>query len=234
MTALHFACSNFIGFPDYVKILHAHGASITDRSNDGRTAFLHACNTYGHETIKYLFENANADVNDVDNENNTCLHLISYSVASDCLNDEYIRHICENGGQKLLSFQNSEGDTPLHCATYSDNLIAAKIMIEFGANIYTKNNNGETPLDVYNRRTEILISMSQRNGVFADGDEGLTATLKPLQLLVEQEFFENGPKSKDRKKELFDFYSMVQETKMTIQDTSSCFEDDSCQESVMV
>eukprot|EP00731_Ephydatia_muelleri_P031640 Em0023g147a len=47
-----------------------------------------------------------------------------------------------------LNAQDTEGNTALHCAILQEDILCAKVLIAFGIDINTANNNGHTPLDL--------------------------------------------------------------------------------------
>ena len=63
--------------------------------------------------------------------------------------------------------KNINGDAPLHCASYYGNKEAITLLLNKGANMYLKNNNGKTPLNILyendNINTENIIKDYSKN-----------------------------------------------------------------------
>ncbi|WP_288764084.1 ankyrin repeat domain-containing protein [uncultured Weeksella sp.] len=58
-------------------------------------------------------------------------------------NVEQVTSWIEN--KRNVNKQDTDGNTPLHYATYNQNLVIAKLLVEAGANVNTQNNNVDSP-----------------------------------------------------------------------------------------
>ena len=67
---------------------------------------------------------------------------------SACVHDraEIARFLLENGSNPNIGRSDLTGSTPLHCATKNHNLELVKLLIDYGADVSTKDNAGQTSL----------------------------------------------------------------------------------------
>ncbi|MES2826080.1 MAG: ankyrin repeat domain-containing protein [Pseudomonadota bacterium] len=91
------------------------------------------------EVVRWLCENG-ADLSATNTWGRSALHIRSRSGRGD------IRILLEVGAN--LTARDTYGDTPLHSAANSHNARSAKLLIEHGAKVEEKNNEGLTPLEV--------------------------------------------------------------------------------------
>ena len=175
-TAFHVASSNGVS-EEILKKLYDAGADINARNEDGATPLLYAVNE-GHEYQIKFYVSKNADIYAADKENNspltkaldkmndgsnkaliemlvtsknintrdsngnTPLHIaVTRRASVDCL--EYLM----NCGADLDS-RNYAGDTILHEVVRQDNRPAGEFLIARGANIYSTNAEGYSPLRI--------------------------------------------------------------------------------------
>ena len=82
-----------------------------------------------------------ADINSVDDEGNTLLHLAAAKDDSDM-----VLFLLIKGADPL--YKNNAGDTPLHSAINNTAFNAAKILVENGSDIFSQNADGVTALDL--------------------------------------------------------------------------------------
>ncbi len=175
-TALHIASSNGAS-EDILKKLYDSGADINARNEDGATPLLYAVNE-GHEYQIKFYVSRNADIYATDKANNSPLTraldkmndgsnkaLIEMLVTKKNINSRdsngntplhtAVTRKCSiacleylmNCGADIDS-RNSAGDTILHEVVRQDNRSAGEFLITQGANIYSSNAEGYSPLRI--------------------------------------------------------------------------------------
>ena len=116
------------------------GADVKARTDDGDTPLHIACRRNGNSDIVQLLLEKGADSNTQDDQGNTPLHF--------CSNYEIARLLLESGAD--LDATNLDGDTPLHlaCSPYHARFLTlVQELIRRGANVFAKNQRGQTPFD---------------------------------------------------------------------------------------
>lgn len=167
-SALHLSCEGFN--IDTIKILTDKGANVNAKNNVGKSPLHISCfkqpfdranvkenkwDTYYHvenfSIIKFLIEKG-ANVNEVDNDGNTPLHIACKSSDEKIVNFLLANHAYVNS-------VNENGNTPLHevCSMISDKWELAKSLILYGANLDLKNNQGDTPLHLACSNCDIIL-----------------------------------------------------------------------------
>ncbi|MDR1483259.1 MAG: ankyrin repeat domain-containing protein [Planctomycetaceae bacterium] len=107
---LHLALGGFAKI-DLVKFMIQNGCSVNDKDNDGTTPFIRATDNFyiGLDILKYLCEEANADIHVRDNDGNTPL-ISSVKYAK---NAEKIKYLIERGAD--VKAVDSNGRNLIHC-----------------------------------------------------------------------------------------------------------------------
>lgn len=121
---------------DIIKLLLEHGAKINQKSENGSTAVLVACEMgFGH--IVHYLVNHGADINIADNTGVTCLRQsIEFP--------ELCKYLITKGANVNASY---EGQYPiLHSAIKIGNLQTVKHLVEAGADTRVLDFDGNTPL----------------------------------------------------------------------------------------
>lgn len=165
-TPLHYACQfNEFGILDksaqsaIVEMLIEKGARFCEKDDKGE-APLHKASDSGSPTAIEILIKKGAEVNDVDSNGETPLHKASYSGSLPA-----IEILMENGAR--VDRANSKGETPLHIALRNPDSAAAmqmaNFLIEKGASISCKDNNGKSPHDL------ILKLIFRRRGIARKG-----------------------------------------------------------------
>jgi ankyrin repeat protein len=77
-----------------------------------------------------------------DNDSATLCHYVARNVTC----EEDLRFLVDVCGNDAVDAVSNDGNTPLHCAPLSDNDLAVRVLVEFGADIDRQNNNGWTAL----------------------------------------------------------------------------------------
>jgi ankyrin repeat protein len=150
------------GSLDDLKLRHEKGARVNFRNADGEPVLLGLLKgPYDNQTflkLKYLIS-IGAQVNfkgKSETSNNTtpldaAVWHTSYVFKSDTASnnayyaEQILKYLIDEGAN--VSGTDDRGGTPLHTAAKSDNLIAAKLLIEAGAEVMPKDYDGKTPLD---------------------------------------------------------------------------------------
>ena len=125
-----------------VKILLDGGANPNTTSFGGQTP-LHIAVQNINTSIMELLIAENANVNAHDNSGSTPLHEISY-YTSDHKNKDAANLLIAHGAD--LEAKDHKGVTPLHIAAYVGDRYVVELLVTKGANVNSKNNDGEIPL----------------------------------------------------------------------------------------
>lgn len=138
-TPLYDACLN--GGFESVELLVENGANITSAGEDGSTPW-HAANIGGHlEMVKYL-KGKGVDVNLKRNENAIALHDATYFGKY-----ELVEYLLENGAfidQVTDDFK----ATPIHAAVMTREEKIINLLMDWGANLSPRLENGESVFDI--------------------------------------------------------------------------------------
>ncbi|XP_018569762.1 uncharacterized protein LOC108909819 [Anoplophora glabripennis] len=153
-TSLHLAAE--YGRLDIVKYLIAQGAHLNDGTNDGKTVLHLAAKHQKWDAVKCLVEHG-VNINVKDYDGNTILHL-----AADCDKLDVVKYVVEHGAN--INVRANDGSAALHlvagynrlntgkCDTSQrsaaeyDRLNTADYLMEHGADINVKDNDGNTVL----------------------------------------------------------------------------------------
>jgi ankyrin repeat protein len=144
--------------------------------NNGMTPFLAACENNRVKVVKYLVKNCNADITKVDNDGNNALHIASLYSNMEVLmylimkknvdvsapHNDITRDTCtisintkNNKGKTPLNYACiHKGRTSMNCYLYNEkgevpmnnNLDMVKFLIKHGADIHSRDNEGNTIL----------------------------------------------------------------------------------------
>ena len=93
-----------------IMFLIDNGADWTKKDKDGDTAFLAACSSGNFEFIKFFIEEKNVDVNERNNEGNTCLHYFVGGKWGGVDKKGIMSYLLEKGADPKA--KNSKGETP--------------------------------------------------------------------------------------------------------------------------
>lgn len=134
--------------PDMVELLLRYNANNNKRSTEtGNTALLEALdlfsgkvNTPIHEIIVYILNICHNNMNIVNNEGNTALHIVC-SKGLHYLMDPMIKDT------SIINRRNNKGQTPLHLAVESGNNKTISILRNNGADIHAKTYDGVSIYD---------------------------------------------------------------------------------------
>lgn len=114
---------------------------------------LHTAISQGDVDAVELLIRSGANVNLVDNNRNSPLHLAMQNCYKDRNGSEYAyiaQCLLENGA--LCNVQNKQGQTPLHYASQSLHVQAVNLLIEYKIDVNVQDNNGCTPLIIVIRQ----------------------------------------------------------------------------------
>ena len=165
-TALHIAVQEKRA--DVVQVLIDAGADIETKSTDERSPLLVA-SCLGELTTVTKLVKAGADVRATDAEGSTCLIFAAFFGHTDVV--RYLVSLPEVD----LNHQSSKNDTALHLAVQKKHSDVVQVLIDAGADIETKNDDGCSPLHVASRSGEpATVKMLVKTGadVRATDDEG--------------------------------------------------------------
>lgn len=147
-TILHYA--SFRGNVEILKILYKYDIEANVVNIRGVNPFHMAAQGDSPNTLVFLKEKFNVNINSVDNDNTNALQWACYTGA-------------ENSFIYLLSFQmdlnsqNTEGLTALHLATLSESSKIVKKLVQRGADVNMKDIKGRTPYDLALEKNKFVI-----------------------------------------------------------------------------
>ena len=147
-TALHLAVHG--KHSDVVQVLIDAGADIEKKSADGRSPLLVA-SCLRDLTIVTRLVKAGADVRATDAERQTCLNLAVCHGHADTV--RYLVSFPEVD----LNHQGSKNHTALHLAVQEKHADMVQVLIDAGADIETKNDEGRSPLLLASLAGELII-----------------------------------------------------------------------------
>eukprot|EP01118_Nematostelium_gracile_P006903 TRINITY_DN2230_c0_g3_i2.p1 TRINITY_DN2230_c0_g3~~TRINITY_DN2230_c0_g3_i2.p1 ORF type:complete len:471 (-),score=123.49 TRINITY_DN2230_c0_g3_i2:43-1455(-) len=141
-TPLHWAAVG--GYVEIVKILIENGADVESKSRDGFTAMHTVAQEDHSDVLRLLLENgAKVDVPNKEDNHNTTLHYAACWGATECC-----KILLEKGANVDAKAQ--DDSTPLCFAAEKGHTIIAKMLIDHGAKLESKNDpeekGGATPL----------------------------------------------------------------------------------------
>ena len=126
---------------DVVQVLIDAGADIETKNDDGRSP-LHFASCLGELTTVKMLVKAGADVRATDAQRATCLSLAAYNGHTDTV--RYLVSLPEVD----LNHQGSVNYTALHYAVQKKHADVVQVLIDAGADIETRNDDGRSPLHV--------------------------------------------------------------------------------------
>ena len=136
-TVLHFAVEQ--KYADVVQVLIDAGADTETKNCDGRSP-LHLASFSGELTTVKMLVKAGADVRATDAERDTCLILAACHGHTDTVH--YLLCLPEVD----LNHQGTGNDTALHTAVEGEYADVLQVLIDAGADIETRNDEGRSPL----------------------------------------------------------------------------------------
>lgn len=151
-TPLYKAC--YLGKASMVDYLIKAGAGLNEYDDKQRTYLFAAVNGGSIQIIKYLLSKGML-INAKDNEGNNLLHQAVKANDLQCVNYLLEQKIDANS-------KNIYQQTPLHLAVMVDeyNSKIIQVLIKYGANIDTKDNDGRTPVTIaQSKNDEILLEL---------------------------------------------------------------------------
>jgi len=141
-TAIHWAAQE--GFEEVTKILIQKGADINSQDEEGSPPLEVAC-LYNHFGIVKLLFNHNVDIT-INNDGYTALHA-----AATASNPKMIEFLLDAGFDVNARDNNGTDWAPLHWAAEEGYAKAVKLLVKRGADIYSRNLEGFTPLHLVSR-----------------------------------------------------------------------------------
>lgn len=188
-TPLHWAAK--YDFLDLIKYLIKQGADINAKDDIGYTP-LHTAADYGNvPVVKYFVEETKADVNAGNIQGNTPLHMaiICGSSTPDANQRklDIIKCLVECK-QININAKGLIGNTPLHEAAVSGTLNMIMYLVENGADVHAKNEDGDTPLSIAIRQKETeekFIETVEKTA--GEKDEQLHAAREAIRKSIQKE-----------------------------------------------
>jgi ankyrin repeat protein len=153
-TPLHVACGK--GNLGVVKALLEHGASVNSLNERGEAPAYSAA-LKGHADTFFELVRAGCELHDEG----------LLAVACIGANARIVRHLLENGHADMVNVKDhdSSGWTPLHVACSQLSLECAELLLDFGADIDTEDEDGQTPI------ATLIGSIPERDGGADDPDD---------------------------------------------------------------
>ena len=195
-TPLHLA--SCYGRVEIARVLLDGSAATNSKGNRGRTP-LHVVaeggDYYSRDNdvvVAQLLLERGGEVNALDDDNQTPLHMASYFVRA-----EMVLALLNAGANP--SAKNAQGQTPLHlmsqCGSYDDRadiVGVTQLLLDHGADVNVKDNNHATPSDFasYHRRVKLAsLLLNYRAGDTANS-ANVDRRLAPLQVGLDSEGFQ--------------------------------------------
>ena len=136
LTPLHFAVRREDN--DIVNYLLNRGADVNIRDTNGLTPLYFAITRKVNEEIVQDLLDQGANINVTDKNGLTPLHRAVIEVRG----EEEIRYLLDKGAD--VNAKDIENSTPLHYAARQGYITTSNLLLQFGADINLKNNNGKT------------------------------------------------------------------------------------------
>ncbi|KAL4577955.1 hypothetical protein LXL04_014070 [Taraxacum kok-saghyz] len=156
-----------------LKTLIRAGADPNAKFFDGRSP-LHLAASKGYEEIVAFLIREGADVNlSVDDFGNTpLLEAIKRG------HDNIVSILIKEGGSLIINSKDHDLRTPLHVATSRGSYVVAKLLVEAGANVLSKDRWGNTPLgEARLSGNKILIEILEESTSFQMSESSLQPTV---------------------------------------------------------
>ena len=134
-----------------VKILVGAGADVRATDANGATCLILAAH-YGHtDTVRYLVDLPEVDLNHQDSWRNTALHFAVHEKDADM-----VQMLIDAGAD--IETRNDAGQSPAHMASLSGALTTVKMLVEAGADVRAADDNLDTCLILaaYDGHTDIV------------------------------------------------------------------------------
>ena len=96
-----------------------------------------------HKKLKDIIVSSDIDHNILDEKGNTILHL---AIKHDNL--KTVKVILKHAVNINVNFKNNAGNTPLHLAAMNNDLVTISLLINYHADKYVMNDQGETPYNI--------------------------------------------------------------------------------------
>ena len=162
---------------DAARLLLKHGTRVSLRSSSGGLLPLHQAAVTGQSAMCELLLERGAQIDALDDENNTALHYASVSGSSST-----VKALLRNGAQ--VDLKQAQGLTPAHWAAHKGAKEILTVVLAYGAPINTTAEGGATPLHMAANRghlpvTRLLLEKGASWNVLAewDGVEGTPAQM---------------------------------------------------------
>ena len=151
-TALHIAALH--GQAHLIDVLIQNGAIVNATDYFGHSPLHLACHK-GYQNVILLLLHFKADVMLTDGIGNTPLHLCVDNGHEDCVKGILFSDVCR--GKLNINAQNERGDTPLHLAAKWGYGLIVSILLENGAEVFSRNRKKQTPLSLAQNKNVVKI-----------------------------------------------------------------------------
>lgn len=151
------------------RLLEAEGLSAEHADLRRRTPLMYAAG-FGHAAVvRFLLQEAQAEVNQVDDTQKTALHHAAKPRGASADQVEIVRLLC--AATAMIDARDHNGCTPLMLASASGSVDVASALVELGADVQLRDFEGHRPLSYAKRmaHSEDLVELLQ---VDSDSDSG--------------------------------------------------------------
>jgi ankyrin repeat protein len=191
-TAMHFA--SMLGDLFIVQLLFEHGLDINSSNTNKHSPIMLATGNKHNKLVKYFIDN-DANINDVDSNQDNLLHLAIHNNAYDIL-----LLLLMNKNNKVINSRNNDNESPLMFALKNNKNEYAKLLLKYGADPNTCDNEGNIPLNYVIQKNDfemckLLLKYKANPNVYFTWNgysSPLFLAIKDENLEIKELLFDNG------------------------------------------